>query len=496
MVIRRLFLAVGLAVAISLLALVALPLATAQAPGDPICRMYFPNEDGTGGTYTIIPCPATPTLTPTRFPTWTPVRTATLEPTHTVTPTRTPTVTTPPPTAEPTPTPELTPLPPTFTVTPKPTKVCTLRANGFNINARQHPSVTANVTGLWGSGEEAAMGAFSTGQGYLWGHHDLGWSVVAVYTPGAIVADWWVDGTQAAALCTLVEGWPDGLQPPAPIAKSDMAIGFFCMPNCNAMEIVEAANVATSKGITPAVHPYANPNICLQVMDVGGVCSYRPGAPDCPQNIFIDDPRASAREFMENVRGLAEGIFSDPRYSGKIWIDVVNECGWGDDTREYAWWAEWMDEYITQAATYHWPPLQLPSLGPGYGNELMFATWADVLNKLDDHGGLFAMHVYNPIDTWLCPVNEWLADRTLHNWEIMQRYGIDVGFSLTEVGQGWGNTPPNISDMVCHAERQAGYTFIVQYYVWENGYNFTWFLGNWEGFTVPFIQALDATVWG
>lgn len=474
----RTFLLCGALLCLVAAVLLTLP-ASAQLPPDPevgeypICMRF----DGPNDGY-MIPCPTTPAPTATPFPIWT------------LTPTNTPFPSVPP-SIEPTPTQEITPIAtPTPTTTPQPQKTCKLRPL-FSINIRE-PAGGAKI-GLWTQGVESEFDAFDLGDVYLYGHHTSGgWSVIAQY-PGVV---WWVSGTADAVFCESVEGWPEGLTPPQPIAKSDLVVGFFSMPNGNVMEQVEATYVGATRNIVFGTHPYANVSTCLQVMDAGGVCSFRHGNPDCPERIFEGDPRQSARDFMRHDSAYAEGVFQNERYKGKIWIDPINECNWGDTVEEYAWWGLWFREYITEAAARNWPPLQLPSLGPGYGNDLMFKTWAGELQLLYDNGGMFAMHVYEPDDTWLCPFNIWLADRMLYNYEIIDGLGVDVEMSISEVGTGWGDTPPNIPDMTCWVERVAiDYPFVGQIYIWETGLNFTWINANWEDKVVEFIQGLDAGLW-
>lgn len=480
MVSGKTFFLIGALVATTLALLAPLGILTAESPGHPAtypyCLRYVSDT-----SYHAVQCPNAPSPTETPAATNTPVIPATLTPTPPVSAT---------PTIEPTPTPEITPLPTsTITTTPSPQKTCKLRPL-FNINIREPAGGTR--IGVWTQGVESEFDEFLLQSVYLYGHHTAGgWSVVAQHPP----LNWWVSGTPDAQFCFDVEGWP-GWVPPAPIAKTDLVVGFFSMPNGNVMEQVELVVVGAQLGIVTATHVYANASTCLQVMGAGGVCSFRHGSPDCPANIFQGDPRQSARDFMRHDSAYAEGVFQYERYKGLIWIDPINECNWGDTVEELAWWGSWFNEYITEAAARNWPPLQLPSLGPGYGNELMFKVWAGELQLLYDNGGLFAMHVYNPDDTWLCPFDEWLADRMLHNYEIIDRLGIDVRMSLTEVGQGWGNTPPNIPDMACWMERVASdYPFVKQAYIWEYGPNPTWILANWEGYGKPFLLALDATLW-
>jgi hypothetical protein len=430
------------------------------------------------------------TETPTPFPTWTAVPSVTPFPsltpsdTPTPTPTRTPDVTVEP-TQEDVRTPSPTPIP-TNTPTPSPTPLprCWGTVTATRLNVRDVP---------WGS----ILGQVTYGQTLYFDaqwYQDFWWWRIEFWEAtgddtfiGAYVSAQWIAMGDTADCSQLVD-----VTPP-PIAKSDLVVGWFSMPNGNVWEQVEAHQVGMVRGIRGGTHPYANPSTCIQVMEAGGWCVYRHGNPDCP-SVFEGDPRASARAFMIHDQYYAEGVFQN--YPGQIWIDPLNECEWGVTIDQLDWWKQWFSEYITQAKARNWPPLVLPSMGPGYGDKAMFQAWASELRTLDANGGMLAMHVYNPVSTWLCPFDQWLADRTLHNHEILEALDIDIRIAVTEVGAGWGNEYPNIPDMACWIERTAQYPFVAFIAIWEMGVNHTWIRANWEGHSVDLIRALDATLWG
>lgn len=413
---------------------------------------------------------ATPTPTNTPTPSSTPSPTASATPT----PTRTPDV-------EPTVTPEdITTPSPTPTSTPLPGK-CWGVTTG-NLYARMEPY--GNALGVHAADtiltlESQWLYVDEYGNASLWyGHYWLP-DVIGYSHSG------WIELGEGADCSDL----PDAK--PKPETKT--VVGFFDMPSTNVMSRVEDTYYAATLGFQSGTHVYSNVSVCLQIMDAGGVCSFRPGNPDCPVNIFEGDPREKAVEFTQHVRGYANGVFQYEKYKGRIWIDVLNECHWGETDEEFEWWAQFLDAYIDYAVARGWPPLQLTSPGPGYGNDQMFRVWAPVLKKLAAHGGMFSMHVYNPVSTWLCPYDIWLADRPLYNWEIMQQYGIDIPISLTEVGQGWGNTPPDLADMVCYVDRvMTNYPFVAQIWIWYSGENYGWVNGTWSGREREFYDLLSA----
>lgn len=428
--------------------------------------------------------------TATPWPAWTPAPSATPIPSNTpLSPTPTASYTPdiePSPTMEDTAQPTLTPPPtntprPTATNTPEPVK-CWGTVTAGILNVRSGP---------WGP----ILGTVSAGDILTfeakW-YADFWWYIL-YWTPtqaGFVSSNYIEIGDTAD--CSEI---PD-MTPPDETG-SEMVVAWFSMPNGNVNEQIESVVVGKARGIPGGTHVYSNVSICLQVMDAGGVCSFRHGNPDCPTNIFQGDPRAVARDFMKYDAAYAEGVFQEPRYKGLIYLDPLNECGWGELTWQFEWWGAFFDEYISQAAARHWPPLMLPSVGPGYGDLPMFTIWQEELRLLNQHGGMFAMHVYNPTSTWLCPVDQWLADRTKYNHDILVSLGVDIPIAVTEVGQGWGDTPPNVSDMTCWVNRAATYPFLKFVAIWYNGSapHPTWPNANWQGLVVPFMRALDAVLW-
>lgn len=419
-------------------------------------------EDGSVQLYTFTP--TWPIYTPTAS--ITPI--VTVEPSPTMEDTRTPTYT-PQPTNS-----------PTATLTPTPNETScygTVIANALNVRAEPWGEILGQVT----YGQTLTFDA-------KW-YYDFWWWRIEFWDAidddtyvGAWLSSNWIQ-IDAGADCSNLEN----LTP----EKSNLSVGFFSMPNGNVLEQVSAVYAGANKGIVVGTHVYAAIDTCLQILAAGGICSYRPGqVGDCPNDVFGSDPRGSAQEFMGRIEGIANTLSN---YEN-VWIDLINECNWGEDELELYWWSRFFDEAITIAEAWG-IKLQLPSLGPGYGNETMFLVWKAPLTRLYETGGLFAMHIYNPVDTWLCPFNEWLADRHLHNYELMTALEIPVRMSLTEVGQGWGNTAPNMDDMICWFERTALYEFAEQAYIWEDGVNYTWPKANWEGLNVQFVEDLSDEIW-
>lgn len=79
---------------------------------------------------------------------------------------------------------------------------------------RAAPSTDAEQIGSWLQGDEQEFVYFERDGSFLWGLHRDGYSAVYSYNSGS----WFVAGTQAAALCVDVTGWPEDLEPPASFA--------------------------------------------------------------------------------------------------------------------------------------------------------------------------------------------------------------------------------------------------------------------------------------
>jgi hypothetical protein len=215
---------------------------------------------------------------------------------------------------------------------------------------------------------------------------------------------------------------------------------------------------------------------------------YRHPNNDCPQRIGTDDPRQSARDFFNvQVRYSCDLLRGYPL----AWIEVVNECYYGDDQhpQDYYWWAQWMDEMITLATDYQCPKVILPTLGPGHGTPLMYQIWAAPLNRLAAAGGLTGEHAYQPYlnaagNYDLCPCDEWLACRHRKNENWRQAAGVDVDVAITEVARGWGGDPVSVSDMVCWYETIRHDPFVHSVSLWLAGYHPTWPLANLDNYVI------------
>jgi hypothetical protein len=243
--------------------------------------------------------------------------------------------------------------------------------------------------------------------------------------------------------------------------------------------------ILAAKGIPFGVSPYHSIEYCVRALNQGGVCVFRPGSPDCPNDVNTGDPRQSARNFMQYARGGAEILAG---HEG-VWIEPINECFHSPDTRTLAWYAEWMDEYTEQARAQGWPPLAWPGLPPGSGDALMFSTFEDVLRKVDSYGGLFSMHLYTyHSKTGLCVCDEWEACRHEHNYALMQEQGYTMTYTITEAARSAGNEVPDVDDFVCIYNKVNAVGFVHSLWMWLGGHNATWSSANLDGYYVPIAE--------
>jgi hypothetical protein len=454
--------------------------AEAQGPGERVCLELTYDDTGMAGTFIVIPCQDPPTPTATPFPTWT------LTPTNTPRPSATPTVT-----VEPTPTPEPPISTPTPTTTPENLKTCKLRQGhpeGYNINIREPAG--GQIIGTWEIGTESEFNSFQQTEFYLYGHHKSGgWSAVADLYP---VFEWWVDGSADTIFCVDVEGWPEGLEPPAPVAHN-AALLWHTVPGFNVGNARVSYGILKAKDVQFGIKPYASINECLNVLNDpsgNGICIYRHGAPDCPQNIGKSNPEQSAKDFIQYGMGARNTLAN---YEN-AYYEPVNECNFGNEREPDVayWWLVWMDTYITESQARGFPKLVLPTFGPGHGSPFLYEMWKPALLRLADAGGLMGEHAYTPYhDQGLCSCDEWLACRHRKNEDWRQAEGIDIDVAVTEAARGWGNDPVSVNDFLCWYEEIRHDDFIHSVALWTMGYHPTWPLANLDNYVVPIANGIQ-----
>lgn len=247
--------------------------------------------------------------------------------------------------------------------------------------------------------------------------------------------------------------------------------------------------ILKAKNIPYGVSPYGSLSFCISALQQGGICIYRPGWPDCPPDMYVSEPRANARAFMQHAAGAAFVL----KGSSNVWIEPTNEClSTPMPESQLVWWRDWMDEYIEQAEALDWPPLALPTLSPGNGDQMMFNIWKPVLIKLKEHGGLFSVHDYTfQSQTGLCVYDQWEAARHVLQHKYMLIAGYDVPFTITEAARQSGNAPVDMDDFICWLDKVRQESYIHSVWLWVGGFNPTWPNANLDGHYVEIANRLN-----
>lgn len=296
----------------------------------------------------------------------------------------------------------------------------------------------------------------------------------------------WFSGDLYAALDDKEACWDLPAEGPgtSPYASLPFVIGPRTVPGAHGFE--QAYPILEAKGYGFGVSPYHTLDYCISALSQGGECVWRPGNPDCPDRDI--EPRESARRFAGYARwgALALALYDN------VWVEPINECmGTPMSTRELAWWAEWMDEYITVAENEGWPPLAIPGLPPGHGDKLMFSTWQPVIERLASTGGLFSMHDYTYwSNTGLCVCDPYEACRHVLNHDYMLEQGYDIPFSITEAARGAGGEPVDEEDFECWLGKVELQEFVRHAWLWIGGPHPTWLLANLDGHYVSLAERL------
>lgn len=376
------------------------------------------------------------------------------------------------PTAAPTATPEVIP---TVDITPRP-QTCVYRSPS-NMNIRASWLANAPVVGLLPANTPAVVGHIypnttTESRAYITYNNITGWVAirVGVTTYGAL------------------EGNCASIPRTEPRLQLNTAVGIRTVPGAGDFTVMYP--ILEEKGIPFGVSPYHSLGYCVDALQKGGICIFRPGAPDCPSGPGVVDPQQSARDFMQHAAGAATVL----KGAKGAYIEPINECmGTPISGELLAWWAVWMSTYIDEAAARGWPPLALPGLPPGHGDEHMFRAWKPVLTKLAAHGGLFSMHAYTfNSRTGLCAYDEWEAARHVRNYRLMQEQGYSIPITITEAARGAGEMPVDVNDMVCFIEKVRAEGFIHSIWLWVGGHHPVWPLANLDGYYAEIAERIGS----
>jgi hypothetical protein len=272
--------------------------------------------------------------------------------------------------------------------------------------------------------------------------------------------------------------------------EPQVALLYHTVPGFNVGNAQISFNILANKQIGYGYKNFSDMDKCLSVLP-RGICEYRHGNPDCPQNIGYDNPQESASKFFyENSTYACDML----KTYENAYYEPVNECYYGDDNHpeDYVWWVEWLQAYMDIADAYGCPKLIIPTLGPGHGSELMFKAWKVTLERNAANGGLFGEHAYTPYhDDGLCICDEWLACRHRTNQEVRLSIGLDIRVAITEAAKGWGNDPVDVADFVCWYEEIKNDTFVHSVALWTMGFHPTWPLANLDNYVVPIAQQVN-----
>jgi len=368
------------------------------------------------------PSPAPPIATDTPLP---PAPSATNTPTLTPSATAIPPTNTPVPPANPTPTPDDAPLP---TLPPDDAeKTCLVKTRNVNINERTAPSTTAprTATSPIPSGSTVKLLEVVEAEGYLWGQNALGWFAIRQGT------SWWVDGLEGATeLCPDVPGWPEGLAPPAPIARA--MPGIWVGPGANRDELLTFGARVKAAGLQPAATVYGEPDAAAILSAHGWHVALRAiGAPDCPE---MHLPAAqSAERFVAAV--LADvGIRSHATI-------LANECTWPSAVYARDWVRAAADEAAARGVRTLVPIVWNPGAPDLDWVPIVAAAYRDAPIAL-----LWGMNLY-PVrpETPLSARGEtqWTTWRyELYMWQLE-----GVPLVATEYARGDGSEPPDFADI-------------------------------------------------
>lgn len=473
---------IGALAAITLALLASFTLATAQ---DDQCIILH------WDTMTFELC-----ATPTPWPTWTPERTATLEPTLTATPSSTPTATHTPtrtPTAtatiEPTPTQvlTLTTLQPTLTSTPSPTATPTITptpdrkcwgVTNANLNVRDLPSY--EWLGTIPRGDTVTLEGKYLYFGEWWYMH------------------FWLPGIQGYSHSSYIEIAPEAdcsqLPDVTPQEPHSAALLYHTVPSFNIGNARVSYEVLRGKDIEFGLKTYASLDAALDALNRGGIAIYRHGAPDCPNGIGVDDPRQSARDFLQHGQAARDNLAS---YE-KAYYEPFNECQYGNstDVRYLHWWAIFLDEYFRGHYAISDVKLVAPTLGPGHGELMMWIVWKTALELNASHGGLFGEHAYAPIpncggDGSLAQCDPYCACRHRTNEADRQSIGLDIDVAITEAARDFGNAPVEVDDFCTWYGIVRGDEWLHSVSLWTAGYHPTWPNANLDAYMVPIAQCVE-----
>ena len=264
-------------------------------------------------------------------------------------------------------------------------------------------------------------------------------------------------------------------------------LAWHAVPGANLGEMRISWVLLAGKHIPFGVKAVSDVSLCQAAHDAGGVCIYRSVLPsDCPN---VDNPDAvqEARLFL-----LSLTPYINPALPYASFIEPVNECRY--DPELWIWWRDFTLEAVRLADVYHWPPLVVPTFGPGWPELDMMNVLAPALRAVRDSGGLLGLHAYSIYkDASLCAYNQWLSyrHRIIHARLVSLGLG-DLDFALTEVARGDGTLTPLDTDIMCYYDAVREDDPFVRFVAfWTAGKVGHWANADLEGHMIQIAQIVQ-----
>lgn len=364
------------------------------------------------------------------------------------------------PTIQDTPTQEVV----TETPTPVPTvqpATCRIQAKE-PVRVRLLPKTDQVILGVASTGQllEATAQYYDKVQGVLW--YQVNWTSVQT---GWTAAAYYTQLTTCTGLPS-VNPFPQ-----APVLAIHTVVG------ANVGQLTSSFGILRAKGIPFGAKVVSDVSACQSVYNAGGVCIYRSVLPsDCP-NVLNSDAKLEAKLYL-----LSLSPYINPVLSYASWIEVVNECNY--DREYWEWWNTFVLETVRLAHSWNWPPLVVPTFGPGWPVDLdMLNVLAPSLAAVRDTGGMLGLHSYSIyLDSLLCPYNQWLSYRHQMTHARLVTLGLgDLNFALTEVARGDGTLVPMDNDFVCYYQALKNDSYVRFVALWTLGKASHWGNADLEG---------------
>ena len=376
--------------------------------------------------------------------------------THTPTPTSTPTATvTPPPTNTPRPTDtpdaDATPTPEVIPETPGPTAEpvsCVVKVGENGIRLRAAPTTGASILGTLTYGTLQTVYEWQQGGGYFWARNEKGW--FATYQ-----SSWWILGvSDQTEICVDVPGWPDNMEPPAPVVMSPM-VGFKTVPGASASVLVEF-NRRLPDDVQAVAFVVQDTNLATQLHAAGIYTVFVPWSQfpgDCP-NVSM-----SAYNSAHNRIGYVEQQVGAAAFDAVV---LSNECAFPSA----AWYAEWAFTTLDLCEARGWRCI--PTVWNTGAPDLEWLAELDALHcAMEQRGHFYGLNVYPYWPVPLMSDDQRTVYTTWRHRMIQQRMQCAPDFFVTELASNGGGWSPDVQDTAAYI--RATWGEFAAYGVWYIG---------------------------